>query len=198
MKEDHSHLQLKILEQGIHEILKQYPVGLSEYDLMEALGETGAAGFDGGGFDNDLSMFQCHFLLFHCLYGLQDRLWADEQTSIDIRCLNIKLNKSTSSESTCIDKHDPLREYYLDLNNLNSTTEDDVHDLLGKFWERFVAVDYRVKALEILGLDEPVSYEEVRVQYKRLAMEHHPDRGGDKEKLQLINEAMQQLKMYYR
>ena len=61
-----------------------------------------------------------------------------------------------------------------------------------------MAVDYRVKALEILGLDEPVSYEEVRVQYKRLAMEHHPDRGGDKEKLQLINEAMQQLKMYYR
>ena len=170
---------------------------------MEALGEAGTAGFDGGGFDDDLSLFQCHFLLFHCLYGLQDRLWADEQTSIDIHCLNIKLNKSVSSESTsfessALDQHDPLREYYLDLSNLDSTTEDDVHNLLDKFWTRFVAVDYRVKALEILGLDEPVSYEEVRVQYKRLAMEHHPDRGGDKEKLQLINEAMQQLKMYYR
>jgi curved DNA-binding protein CbpA len=40
-----------------------------------------------------------------------------------------------------------------------------------------------------LELTEPFDAASVRTQYRRLAMRHHPDRGGDAERLQAINRA---------
>src|SRR5215211_8012045 len=42
---------------------------------------------------------------------------------------------------------------------------------------------------EILGSAEEASQEEIERLYKRLAMRHHPDRGGDAEYMKAINEA---------
>ncbi|NNG14653.1 MAG: DnaJ domain-containing protein, partial [Gammaproteobacteria bacterium] len=39
-------------------------------------------------------------------------------------------------------------------------------------------------------LDDPVSDADIKQQYRRLAMQHHPDRGGDDATLQKINAAM--------
>ena len=41
----------------------------------------------------------------------------------------------------------------------------------------------------ILGATEDASQEEIERLYKRLAMRHHPDRGGDAEYMKAINEA---------
>ena len=41
----------------------------------------------------------------------------------------------------------------------------------------------------ILGAGETASQEEIERLYKRLAMQHHPDRGGDGEEMKAINEA---------
>ncbi|MCA1594502.1 MAG: DnaJ domain-containing protein [Acidobacteria bacterium] len=41
----------------------------------------------------------------------------------------------------------------------------------------------------ILGADEAASREEIERLYKRLAREHHPDRGGDEGQMKSINEA---------
>jgi DnaJ-class molecular chaperone len=41
----------------------------------------------------------------------------------------------------------------------------------------------------ILGAGENASQEELERLYKRLAMRHHPDRGGDAEYMKAINEA---------
>lgn len=41
----------------------------------------------------------------------------------------------------------------------------------------------------ILGLPNLVSTLEVRAAYRKLALVHHPDRGGDQEKMKEINEA---------
>lgn len=41
----------------------------------------------------------------------------------------------------------------------------------------------------ILGLQESASDEDIRRTYKKLAMQHHPDRGGDQHKFQEIEEA---------
>ncbi len=41
----------------------------------------------------------------------------------------------------------------------------------------------------ILGADECASQEEIERYYKRLALAHHPDRGGDEDEMKSINEA---------
>lgn len=41
----------------------------------------------------------------------------------------------------------------------------------------------------ILGADETASQDEIERLYKRLARQHHPDRGGDAEQMKAINEA---------
>lgn len=41
----------------------------------------------------------------------------------------------------------------------------------------------------ILGLNENASQDEIKKTYRKLAMEHHPDKGGDEEKFKKISEA---------
>lgn len=41
----------------------------------------------------------------------------------------------------------------------------------------------------ILGIDQGASAEEIKKAYKKLAMKHHPDRGGDQSKFQDLQEA---------
>lgn len=45
-----------------------------------------------------------------------------------------------------------------------------------------------------LGVDKKASPEELKRAYKKLAMQHHPDRGGDQKTFQEINEAYDTLK----
>jgi DnaJ-class molecular chaperone len=42
---------------------------------------------------------------------------------------------------------------------------------------------------DILGIDKKASQDEIKKAYRRLSMEHHPDRGGDEDKFKDINEA---------
>lgn len=46
---------------------------------------------------------------------------------------------------------------------------------------------------DILGISRGASQDEIKAAFRRLAMEHHPDRGGDQEKFKNINEAYQTL-----
>ena len=42
---------------------------------------------------------------------------------------------------------------------------------------------------EILGVNENATSDEIKKTYRKLAMEHHPDKGGDEEKFKKISEA---------
>ncbi|UFX82566.1 molecular chaperone DnaJ [Candidatus Absconditicoccus praedator] len=44
---------------------------------------------------------------------------------------------------------------------------------------------------EILGVDENASEDEIKKAFRKLAVKHHPDRGGDQEEFKKINEAYQ-------
>ena len=81
-------------------------------------------------------------------------------------------------------------EYYLDFANLENTSAREVDEMLAGFYIKLNNKDKRQDALQVLGLQDPVDDHTIKQQYRRLAMEHHPDRGGDNERLQQINGAV--------
>jgi hypothetical protein len=54
--------------------------------------------------------------------------------------------------------------------------------------------DERRDYYTVLGAERDDSRDEIERRYKRLAVEHHPDRGGDEEEMKAINEAWGVLK----
>ncbi len=90
---------------------------------------------------------------------------------------------------TQIGEVDPLGAYYLALENLTSATENSVSDLLDAFWIRYLKNEKRGNALKVLGLNDPVTDTKIVQRYRKLVSVHHPDKGGDKDNVQEINEA---------
>ena len=172
----------------IHELLQQYPDGISEYELLQRLKEQGYFAFATTTPASPLVLFRMHFLLFHALYRLQLRGFEQGSEILRISPLNIRLCGYHAGE-TAITERDPLREYYLDLDNLADTSKTGVNELLDAFWRDFARHNGRAAALAELGLCDPVDEHTIKQAYRRLAMEHHPDRGGDRLRLQAINSA---------
>lgn len=170
--------------------LRAHPAGLSEFQLLKRLRQQAVAPFDCADLADPERLYRVHFLLFHCLYRLQARLWR-QGGGLEIHCLRIALTAGGAAEGG-LASPDPLRRFYLDPANLES---QDVASLLSQFWARFGANAQRREALATLGLTDPVEPQEIRRQYRRLMMRHHPDRGGDTGRVQALNAAMAALKL---
>jgi len=176
--------------------------GLSEFKLINLLQSSGHLPGDRDSMLQSLSLFRTHFMLFHCLYSLRDRLWIKKLAHIEISPLCISM-VSYQPHSEGLAQQDPLREYYLNLNHMNDTTENDLDEMLSKFWCRLNIrgagyEEKRESALTILEFSDSnttqdITLKEIKVQYRRLAMKHHPDRGGSNERLAEINGAMDTL-----
>lgn len=177
------------LVEALHAILRANPDGLSEHELIGKLARDNPA-FGPDAFADELTLFQCHFILFHHLYRLRDELWNKGEGDLAIHCLKIELHPCLKESGPFPAAHDPLRDYYLDLTNLESTGKQEVLKMLDTFWLRFARLDRRAEALAALGLADPVDDLDIKRRYRELAMEHHPDRGGEMKKLQEINAAM--------
>lgn len=168
--------------------LENQPDGVGEYDLMQSLKTQGYFDFlSQPALPHEL--FQAHFFLFHSLYLLSNLLLEQKSHLLSIHTLKIQLLPYQAGENN-LQVDDKLKAYYLDFSNLENTTEDDVYDMLTSFWNKFNRFDNREAALAELGLKDPVDDKTVKKEYRRLAMRHHPDRGGDTEKLQKINDAL--------
>lgn len=181
------------LEDKLQEILTGATEKQGEYELLKALQQAKFPGFPAQSLSQTLPLFRMHFLLYHALYRLRDGLWDRREGHLEISPLHICLLPYRKAPAW-LTEADPLRDYYLDLSHLHKTTEAGLNGLLGEFWARFHAGGQRQAALEVLGLQEPVNYSEIKRQYRSLAMLHHPDRGGDKRLFQAINTAMGTLK----
>ena len=181
----------------LRDILDTYPAGISEYDLLKGLAEHNASLFNEDYFKSTLGLFQRHFLLFHCLYLLRDKLRTARQGDMQIHCLGIQLIPYSNTPSSHPELPDPLAGYYLDLDNLKSTDESDVLRLLNNFWQKFAGDEQRDEALAVMQLTYPTSYPVIKQQYRRLAMQWHPDRGGELAQFQRLEWAMGILRIVY-
>lgn len=187
--------QRDALEGEVLAILKEAPGGLSEYQLINRLRDGGHPAFQGSLSGDHLSLFRIHFLLFHVLYRLRERLWRQRRSELRISPLRIALApyRDDGHGERRLGRRDPLCEYYLDPGHLETTTTEQVETLLRQFWSGSVPADRRGRALHVMGLADPVDDGTIRRRYRRLVMEHHPDRGGDTERLQAVNAAMEVL-----
>ena len=165
----------------------------NEYELLKALQQderlnplltTGAG--------NSLALFRAHFLLFHALYQLADELAQSEQALLEITPLAIRWREYQAGQQA-LAQPDAVRDYYLDWQNYDKTDAQQVDELIASFWVGMHRLDNRGDALAALGLSDPVDDETIRKAYQRLAMQHHPDRGGDEEKIQRVNAAIKLL-----
>jgi hypothetical protein len=177
------------LTTGILRVLRSNSDGISEHDLLKTLAEAEPDSKDADPFKDNHSLFRAHFLLFHLLYKLRNALRANRDAELEISPLNILLRPYQPGEAG-LETHDPLADYYLDLSNLENTSGQQVDEMLARFFLRLSHQDKRQEALATLGLDDPVDEDTIKQTYRRLAMQHHPDRGGDKDRLQAINAAM--------
>lgn len=178
-------------------ILKQSDTCLSEYELIRQL-ESGDNIIDvDAGYQ--LGLFKKHFMVMNALYRLQVELVV-EGVYLEVSALNIAI-RTVNTESTGANLPDhadvKLREYYLDWNNYDATGEAEVQQLLSGFWKRYAAMDKQQDALQVLGLAADTDWQTIRESYRRLARQHHPDKGGDDKKFIAIREAYEVLRCSY-
>lgn len=191
--------------QPLREILEANPNGLKEYELIRELGNRGISEFSADRLSDDLGLFQIHFLLFHTLYRLNDHLKQSGEGSLTIHVLEIRWNREDfqagpgegSDPEGTLQPDDPLRRYYLNLDNLTETGVEDVRRMLEDFWKRYTARDRIGGALNLLGLTTEAGPDEIKKAHRRLVREHHPDLGGDGERIREINEAMELLRRHF-
>ena len=171
--------------------LEKQADGIGEYDLMQALRAQGYFDFlSQPALPHEL--FQAHFILFHTLYLLSDIFLDKKKYLLKIHTLKIELLPYQEGENS-LQVDNKLKAYYLDFNNLENTSEEDVYNMLASFWNKFNRFDNREAALAEIGLKDPVDDKVIKQAYRRLIMQHHPDRGGDTEKLQKLNDAIKSL-----
>lgn len=174
------------------EILHRHPGGLSEYELFAALDRAGQSAYGKTAFADEHTLFCRHFLLFNALYRLADDLHRDGAGHLAISPLAIRLHPYRVGEEG-LDRHDALRAYYLDIRELEKISADDVMQMLGRFWSGYHRLAGRAAALGVLGLADPVDAAGIRRRYRELAMQYHPDRGGDTAQFQQLAAALRLL-----
>jgi hypothetical protein len=101
-------------------------LGISEYELIKKLQADNLFPDGAGVLSQPISLFRMHFITFHCLYDLRDRLWQKKIGHLAISPLSIQLF-SYCSQPPGLSAIDALRDYYLDLNHVATMTENDVN-----------------------------------------------------------------------
>ncbi|SKA62216.1 DNA-J related domain-containing protein [Enterovibrio nigricans] len=154
--------------------------------------------------DPQLDLFKRNFLIMNALYQLQETLLPQQWLQVESMDIKLMLRGVGSGfVQHEVNREDPLREYYMDWTNYDSQIED-VRELLASFGKRYqrhvghcseTTVERR-NALIALGLSEKASDNEIRRQWRKMALKWHPDRPeGDAAKFRTMCEAWQSLRM---
>jgi DNA-J related protein/DnaJ domain len=178
------------------ELLLSRHESTAEIDLIKHLQNESIEPFTEFNLRNSRDLFRAHFLLKHCLYKLQDEYLSRRDYCLEISLIKI-VRLAYFPGTAKLVTHDSVKAYYLDLSHYFETEEEDVNDMLNNFWARFLAQDDKAGALELLLLPPDASYEEMKSQYRRLAQQEHPDKGGCEERFKKINAARRLLEKAY-
>lgn len=195
------------LDHAILSILKQG--SLSEFELIKLLQQEPYCLFKRNVFNDELSLFQTHFVIHNALYRLRDVGLSNRSYDIDTLTTQFKLVSLNSNDSKELsEKVRPeiikLREYYLDWDNFAKTNKDDVQELLTGFWQSYANFDLHHNqqglrdALANMGFEQLPSRQELKFKYKQLSNCYHPDKGGSAEQFNLLQHSYQTIKLFAR
>lgn len=180
-------------------ILKKQPNGIGEFDILTALKKR-LPEFSQLSDDSNLQLFRQHFLIMNALYQLQTSLWQEENLILDITSTRITLLTSSqatpSGSSMLSDSVDAkLAAYYLNWDEYEKTDTDQVSSLLNSFYKGISLTGDRGEALSTLQFesDDNPSKLDIKQQYRKLAQQYHPDRGGDQDTFINLREAYEYL-----
>lgn len=150
--------------------------------------------------DANKALFKRNFLLMNALFQLQEILLPNQW--LQVQAMDIQLLQQLPTEHRLILEQDnALRSYYLDWTNFETSSEE-IETMLGFFWKRYHAclgkpeqVLDKSAALHIFELDSCASKQDIRRQWRKLALKWHPDRSsGNALKFRQVCEAWQTLR----
>jgi hypothetical protein len=155
-----------------------------------------------------LALYQSHFLLFHVLYRLQERLYAEGQylhihfmrTSLMPyppagQCRYFEEYTGHFCQTACAPeqgycpfhvtqmgdaaiKELSLRYFYLAPENFYKLDAHTATAFLNGTWEILAHYDAYKKSFAVLGLPETADLKLIKKRFKQLAKLYHPDRGA--------------------
>ena len=147
--------------------------------------------------DNEqLALFRLNWMMMNALYQLQLD-FIDDDLLLVVSTLDIhlesapKLLKSAQQQAL---SQQALRNYYLDWQNFSETTLEEVQAILDGVWQDYISTDQQALAYQTLGLEASADKRSIRITYRKLAHQNHPDKGGDPDKFMAIREAYEILK----
>lgn len=179
-------------------LLEETPSGISLYDIVKntAFPHDLIPDEDDQNF-NDLHLFRKNFIVMNALYCLQNELLKEENLYLEISPIKIFISeqkRGINSIEKDVSVDSSLAEYYLNWDNMEETTKEDVDKLLESFWKMYLSTDRRSEALVVLGLERNASNQQIKSRYRKLASENHPDRGGNNESFIKIRKAYEILR----
>jgi hypothetical protein len=184
-----------------HELRQAGATGISELELIKALQAEPWALIGSVNYHEPDQLYPVHFLLFHVLYRLRDQL-APGGESLLISPLRLAIaTQQTIAGNGLPDEQDKLRAFYLDLSQYH-LPEATIHQMMDDFWRGhcrarpdLTAVSDAAATLGFTVL--PEHFPPIKQRFRKLVMQAHPDRGGNTEAVQKLNEAFSVLKAHY-
>ncbi|WPC72159.1 DNA-J related domain-containing protein [Aeromonas hydrophila] len=144
--------------------------------------------------DEQLQLFRLNFLIMNALYQLQAELHGEGWWLV-ISTLDIRLEPLTTREGeSALAQGEALRSYYLDWQVFWQTDREEVEALLGSFWRACERDEQRAEALTLFALPTGAGPDAIRRRWRELALQHHPDRGGDADTFIRLRWAWEHLK----